>query len=684
MGGNDKNLRKRRSGRGENLKFNKKPKSNKGSQSKFWRQFITWVLFPILFSVASLCYFQMPIMQSMSHYFPSLQNNDLTLNFDFIEEDAPMDWNSSDPTLIAMYDFLTNYVCQDAKGYCHRLLKAAPSRRTHYVAPTSNGSAITKGETILILPRHLLIWDLDALRDEFIRKELFHARHSKTGNSLDSGAFLAVHLLKRTIDISQKKGKGGTIKNADESMTDEKFLQFMNILPKYDDLVKYHPILWPKDKMETLLGKHTTAYHLLEGHQHMISSEYDALSKASKLFQHYFTEIDYVSMRINVISRSFGPGPPDQRETVANLRIDDELAVYYAQAGVDLKKGCRAMSPILDMWDHHANPNVEWFYQKNSRSFVIRALNEDIPANQDIMVSYGKFTDSHLFTKFGFVNGDGSGYTEASIAVMHPLLDYGMGAQFSYLKRNELGVEPLKDQLDDSKILMANYLRFDDGNSYCIDKMLHPEAYQLKLLKYKHLIKIANKYDRWTVTIQPRNATSKPALSSHLAITDEPPKYDSKDVKFNGIKIISTCRLIALTVDDYQGNAIEVLTKALDEDVDFFIEKQSDQLEFRALTTLARLTTGAIHLYPRNVPQEMASISSSSYPFQSEEWTAAHVRLGEMQSLEVLRSVATSGAKEMKKRVKAAGHDEHGNGMYIHSVTCPAALTEQLLKDVNL
>jgi hypothetical protein len=604
-------------------------------------------------------------------------------SYDFIEEE--LEWDNSNSFLMTTQNFLSSYVCKDSKGYCHALLKAAPQRRTHYVAPTRNNSTMKKGETVMVLPRHLLIWDLDAMRDEFVQNELFHARHSITGNPLDSGAFLAAHLVQRKNHIGQKQQKKYETKDLvkEEEDDDERFLEFLNMLPKYNDLIQSHPLLWPMDQVESLFGRQTPVVNLIEAHKRMIASEYDAFRTVSKVFQEHISEMEYVIMRINVISRSFGPGPPGPEEELEKgMTLSDELNMFYSKAGIDFKKGCRAMSPILDMWDHHAAPNVEWRYERDSRAFVIRVARDEIPALQDIMVSYGKYTDSHLFAKFGFVNGDGSGHTEASIAIMHPLLDYGMGQQFSYMKRTEISYEPTEHQMEESKKMMFNYLRFDDGYTYCIDKALHPEAYQLKLLKYKHLIRIANKYDRWTLSIGPRNSNSTPASSSNIPITSEPPQFDSKSVKFNGMKLISTCRLIALSIDDYDGNAINVLTEALRDDKDFFVEKQSDQLEFRALTTLARLTSGALHMYPSSVEKDMTSLASFSFEFQSKEWAAAHVRLGEMQSLEVLRSVATSGAKEMRRRVKAAGLDENGRDMFIHSKTCPAELTSQLMEDL--
>eukprot|EP00957_Ditylum_brightwellii_P014274 1074971-Ditylum_brightwellii.AAC.1 len=77
------------------------------------------------------------------------------------------------------------------------------------------------------------------------------------------------------------------------------------------------------------------------------------------------------------MSRSFGPGPPGLEEEISlagdKKSLNEELEHYITHAGVDLSKGCRAMSPILDMYDHHAKPNVEWRYRSDQRAFVVKA-----------------------------------------------------------------------------------------------------------------------------------------------------------------------------------------------------------------------------------------------------------------------------------------------------------------------
>ena len=615
-------------------------------------------------------------------------------HYGVVEPSIP-EWETSDPILQRTDNFLKNYVCNDnsTEAYCHPLLYSAPQRRTHRVAETELDHVMEYKDTVMVLPRHLLIWDLDAMRDGWVRQHLFPARHVHTGNSIDSGAFLAAFLLREKL-----RTLGAWVEESDQqeeeapSLNNQRLLDFLEILPSFHDLQDAngkhsHSTLWSEEEVAALFGKLTPTAILVKGYTNMMNSEYKAFCEVSSAFQYNVILQDYIAMRVNIIARSFGPGPVRSEEEMVGVHdtktLEEEIDLYRKEAGVDLSLGCRAMSPILDMWDHHSKPNVDWMYDHQKRAFVISVVKKNgIKAMQDITVSYGKYTDTHLFTKFGFVNGDGSGYTEASIAIMHPLRDIGMGQQFSYLIRGDNGVDtPSEFDQEAQKRALVNYLRFDDGYEECITKENNPEGFKLKLLKLRHLQLIANKYDRWTYTIAPRNETSKPSPSSDIPITTDAPMFDKNNVKFDGSKIISTCRLMALNTDDYDGKVIENLEqKLLEDDDNFLIEKQSDQLEFRALTILSRLTTGALHLYPSTVQKDTFAISSSSLKFQSKEWNAAQVRLGEMQSLEVLRSIATSGAKQMRTRALEIVPSTHPS-LKIHRTPCPGENAIDLLKD---
>ena len=97
------------------------------------------------------------------------------------------------------------------------------------------------------------------------------------------------------------------------------------------------------------------------------------------------------------------------------------------------------LTPLLDklckdMYNSHPNPNVAWRFDPATSSYVVRAQSEGINPGQEIIVSYGKYTEGHLFAKYGYVNGDGSSKTEVSLNVFHRMLgDIGLSWQFSFL-----------------------------------------------------------------------------------------------------------------------------------------------------------------------------------------------------------------------------------------------------------
>jgi len=635
-------------------------------------------------------------MWDLTSIFNAMSNDEDVLD-DVIEE--PLEWDINDPILNKTNSYLSKYVCEDktsdqniigTKGFCHYMLRAVPERRTHCIARSKSNSGLREGETVLILPRHFLIWDLDAMRDGFVRK-LFSARHKDTDSPLDSGAFLSAYLIRRQ-KVGEKLWREHESKEKEYTIyTDEnnsRLLEFLSVLPTYDNMREMHPTLWSEKDLSFYFGKSTPSYHLISGYRIMIISEYSAFCQVSANFKENVAMREYTAMRLNVMSRSFGPGAPgaeEEQNQDGAMKLEDELAYYKQEAGVELGKGCRAMSPILDMWDHHAKPNVEWRYKKNKRAFEIKVAKGGIPSGYDIMVSYGKYTDTHLFAKFGFVNGDGSGYTEASIAVMHKLLDVGMGQQFSYLKKEKLGdstiveVPLVKDEITQRRNLLQ-YLLFDDGYQDCIEKKENPDGYALKVLKFKYLNKIANKRVRWILKMPPRDKLSKPALSSNIQITINPPKFNPEGVTFDGSKLISTCRLIVLNNNDFNGEAIKVLSDVLRNNTadTFYVPKQTDELEYRALVCLTRLTTVALKQYSSNAYRDMRLLSSSSEEtfFRSKKWNAVQVRLGEMQTLEVLRNIAAGGVKQMEKQVK----DPNSSAMFIRHSPCPLEMTAPLLE----
>ena len=607
-------------------------------------------------------------------------------------------WNRTDPTLQRINTYLSTYVCRHPKGYCHPNLQPVPTRRTHRAATSSTSDSGISADTIILkLPRELQIWDLDAMRDDFVRRELLQARHGATGNPLDSGAYLAAHLIRRR-RVAEEEWTGlaaGEVQAADDPM-----LPYLQIIPTYDELAQFHPTLWSDSDLSKKLGRNSPSALLVLAFRDMMESEYNALCAASKEFAGNASKEDYFAARINVMSRSFGPGPPtNSEEDVGRFgSLDSELSIYKEKAGVDLTLGCRAMSPILDTWDSHPHPNAEWNYDAESRAFVVWASDRwgGIPPYHDVMVSYGKYSDAFLFAKFGYVNGDGTSHTEAYINAHHRLLDVGLMQQFSYLSWSNQ--DSMDDELGNQNKELLHYLTFDDGYEECIrpgDGSNDPDGWALKQLKYKMLQKIANQRDRWVMQVSPRRGRNQgPGFSSAVQNSHtSPPVFDMRKMRFDVSKLVATCRLITLTDYDYDGQAQSVLADALNKGGEllqsFVVQKQSDALEYRAASCLGRLVDIMLRRYPSSVAKDLDALSkpsraaseeaSAAIQYGSEEWYAVHVRLGEMQSLEILGGSMMQHARRLRSSMGAPSADGAA-AFIVRRKPCPIEYSLPLLE----
>ena len=603
-------------------------------------------------------------------------------------------WNRTDPTLLSIHTYLSTFVCRHSRGYCHPNTQPVPNRRTH----RASDSGISSGTVILKLPRELQIWDLDAMRDEFVRRELLQARHGDTGNPLDSGAYLAAHLMRR---LRMVEGEWKGLTAVEGQAVDDPLLPYLRILPLYDDLSQFHPALWSDSDLLEQLGRHTPSAVLVQAFRDMMESEYDALCAASKEFASNVSKEAYFAARINVMSRSFGPGPPTiSEEDVGRFgSLDSELSIYKEKAGIDLTLGCRAMSPILDTWDSHPHPNAEWNYDAENRVFLVWASDRwgGIPAYHDVMVSYGKYSDAFLFAKFGYVNGDGTSHTETYINAHHRLLDVGLMQQFSYLSWS--GRDSADDALGNQNKELLHYLTFDDGYEECIrpgDGSNNPDGWALKQLKYKMLQKIANQRGRWVMQVSPRRGRNQgPGFSSAVQNSPtSPPVFDMRKMRFDVSRLVATCRLITLTDDDYEGQAQSILTDALTEGGEFaesfVVEKQSDALEYRAASCIGRLVDIMLRRYPSSVTKDLDALSKSytraaseeaSVAIQcgSKEWYATNVRLGEMQSLEILGGSMMQHARRLRSGMGAPSADG-GAALIVRRKPCSIEYSLPLLE----
>jgi SET domain len=556
-------------------------------------------------------------------------------------------------------DFINGFVCKASGAFCDTRLR--PHQRSQMTDKNIPG-----GKTLIKIPRSLQIWDLDAVQDIWIQEEIKNAKHNNTGNTLDSGAFLAAYLCRRFISSPND---------------DDPLLPYYNILPSFRQLARHHPTLWDTSASETILHGKSSSYAVIKAYQDMMESEYNGFAFASEAFKEQIPIKDYLRMRVLVMSRSFGTGKPEGVTT-------EQLDRYNNEMGIDFSKGCRAMVPLLDMYNHHAKPNVEWKYDMVEKAFVVSSVSDGIPSGQEIFNSYGTYTDSHLFAKFGFVNGDGSGHTQASIAVFHRILDSGLKQQFTYVPANDTTRGKV---LNHQRYIMSRYLQFDDGYSRCIRNATDtPKAYELKQWKLKHLVRHANRPESWILNMKPRRKDAKPPMTRDQHSTFKVPQFDLKDFDFDGSKLMSTCRLITLTWEDYDGNAVAKLKTAYEMSTDPFIVKhQTPNLEYRSLMCMARFSGLALSRYGKgfNFWSEVGRVEElNKESWGSTQWAASHVNLGEYMTLDLLNHMANSGVQEYTKRLSP--NEPTVEAMIkiepIRVQACNWSWTEALVNDTSL
>ena len=663
--------------------------------------------------------------------------------------------NATDAHLDRVRDFLDTFVCQykptlkdddlslvDVPGYCHPKLRASPHNRTQMVSKSntrttntslfslkhtlhwwtrqafqSSSDGISGGEHIMTLPRPLQIWDLDALRDEFIRQHFLGlpslqytsqvALHKESANPLDSGAYLAVYLL-RLLNGSQmgQESSNNQCDSDTESCESEDVAQtvkwsditqhsqrinllrnYLSMLPTYDDRIPHsgfkniheHPITWTRNMLESLFPKYTHTYNLIVSYKIMVQSEYDALKSASpNEFGSNVNFTQYLGMRVNVLSRAFSAmvsrddvGP--SWNGMDSQSISDEIMSYTTSNFARTSSGIqasdefkfRSMCPLLDMYNSHPNPNVIWKYDAATSSYLIHATSDGIPSSNEIIVSYGQYTEGHLFSKYGYVNGDGSSKTEISLNGFHRILgNVGLSWQYSPLpfhvwdwqsNATTQGTSHYTEQtLDIQSKELLRYLIFDDGHTDCIDfkdsssLSTHQE---LKLLKFLHMKRLANIRRAWMVRLPARNPNARPLQGdSHL---DSRSRRDESRVGIDAKNILSICRLLSLTVDDIGGDAIKYLRDGLlngyyqssSKHSYFQVDKHEDLLEYRALLCVVRLSDVLFRRYGKYA---QSRVNVEPEDTNSREWTAWYIIEGEIRLLSILRSTAANEANKIK------------------------------------
>jgi hypothetical protein len=150
--------------------------------------------------------------------------------------------------------------------------------------------------------------------------------------------------------------------------------------------------------------------------------------------------------------------------------------------------------------------------------------------------------------------------------------------------------------------------------------------------------------------LTPRNPKSRPASSSSILISDKAPRFDKQRIEF-AVKpdaLFSMCRLLSLTHHDYNGTAQSLLEDNIFNVDTLILPPTKDALEFRTLMCIARLTLTALGRFGVSVADmedQVTKLNREPGAFQSRNWTAAHLKLSEMQTLEALKGVAYAGLR---------------------------------------
>eukprot|EP00985_Skeletonema_marinoi_P024092 scaffold16518_cov139-Skeletonema_marinoi.AAC.8 len=472
-------------------------------------------------------------------------------------------------------------------------------------------------QTVLMeLPRELMIWDLDAVRNEFIREEILMT--TIPGTVAKRAALLSAYLALLRNDFS-----------ADHDLQLQ--TSVAKQVPSYDEYKTFHPVLASIEQMELLLGNHSPAFRDLLVLRQSLNNEYDSFIASSDKFASLVSREDYLSCRLAVQSRAFQiPGvlPESEIPKSEQEHYSETIQLDFTNDGV------LSIEIINDWMNSHINNNVMVggydAVKRRGRAWSTKA----IQPGQELIMDYGRFHDYVLFGQYGYVPSDGTGVTITSVAAYHNIID---------------------DDLPDLEQMMP-YLQFDHGYPECIEKELHPAAFRLKELKSRYLREIAIDSSRWALPLPPRLTTDVTPPSTTILPDDYTvPSFGTEVYEFletHGLSISLPCRLVTLTEDDLD-NAEDFLLKDIEtlEKAPSPLDTPTLQLEelqvspawmIRTIHCLRMMASAQKDMYTTTIESKTREIMTLARDGKSNtlEFNAAHVMLGEMQSLEALETWA--------------------------------------------
>ena len=514
---------------------------------------------------------------------------------------------------------------------------------------------------ILRIPRKWLLWEVDAVMDPFVQDVLFQTMNERPDDDSeeesfdsllgDSEVLLAVYLAKE-LKLLHNHTLATSTYNISSTIIDDPIMRkYLRALPSFRDYQQNHPLFWNHQQLAPL--RRTSAAHdLIQHYQERVQDSYHKLLQVSDAFLGQFISLpDFLTARLHVWTRSFGTGPLDALTTRTGVPISfDNIHNttprhdYYDSLLHRMHQhGCHSMVPILDLYNHHARPNVGFGYDTDQHAFVVHSTRAIQHTGQELFDSYGKHSEAHLLAKYGFVNADGSDWTQASLAVYHAVYSHGLPAQL--VRTHEGRVR--------SAGRLLRYLQLDDGYEECITSpssssdaaAAQKEAWSLKILKFQHLRQIAREPTRWNVFLHPRSTTARPPKSSSYGIRASTiPTYDPQTVQLDINPVLATCRLLVLTHHDYNGTATELLRDNLATAASFRLPvAHGDALHFRELMCLLRLADMALRSYERPFEEARARLQElwdHNETSSRIEWMSRYMIYSEMEALQVVKDLA--------------------------------------------
>jgi len=289
--------------------------------------------------IASLCYLEMYDVENAEKY---LQSKNTRLK-NLIEKNKKDIINKTKK--YKSYPLFINLLKE-----LYRHNSFFPKLEVHFYTDDYRGvktrSDITKNEIIMAIPKDCLI-SLETVYDtaygkkiqEFMYKELYSPKHCLLSSFL----------------LYEQKNK--------------KYKYYFDLLPQnYDNF----PIFYKTEELDFLKGSPFLA-QIVEKKEDM-KKDYNKLCGYLPNFSQ-FSLNSFCKARVLISSRIFG------------ISIG--------------KKKTDVLVPFADLLNHRRPKQTQWYYDDNSESFIIQAI-EDIKEGSEIFDSYGKKTNSRFLLNYGF------------------------------------------------------------------------------------------------------------------------------------------------------------------------------------------------------------------------------------------------------------------------------------------